>query len=53
MPEKIELHLTYDRGTPKETRITVYVDQERADKILALKREEKMTITEAYDRTEG
>jgi len=48
----VELHLIYDKGTPKETRITVYVSQERADKMLALKREKKMTITEAYDRTE-
>lgn len=52
MPEPIELHLSYDRGTPKETRITVYATQERVDKILAIQKEKKLTLTEAYDQTE-
>jgi hypothetical protein len=52
MQEKVELHLTYDRGTPKGMGMTVYITQEIADKFLALKREKKMTIEEAYDKTE-
>ena len=52
MSGTIELHLTYNSGTPKETRVTVHVSQERAHKIRALKRKKTMTITEAYNQTE-
>lgn len=52
MDELIDLHLTYDRGTPQEIRFTIYVDQARVDKIIAAQKVRKMTLEEAYDQTE-
>jgi hypothetical protein len=52
MSEKIELHLRYDWGTPQEMLMTVYVDQERIDKILAIQKEKKLNLTDAFDLTE-